>query len=116
MLSPIIRDIRLKGFTIAERGHTAGDFYTVIAWCPECHGWHTHTGFKKEIEFGAVQLHRVPHCDNDNFRKMNLYDGYVIDIVGPATEHVLVDYKRQRPRGLKPAWRDGENPIAAQAA
>jgi hypothetical protein len=36
-----IRDIRLIGFTVAER-NSAGGFYTVISWCPECSAWHTH--------------------------------------------------------------------------
>jgi hypothetical protein len=116
ILSKIIRDIRILGFTIAERSETHGDFFTVIAWCFECHGWHSHSGFKSEPELG-VQLHREPHCDNDNYRKLNLYDGYVVEIVGPATPEVLDDYKRQRPRGLKPTgWRKGENPIADLAA
>jgi hypothetical protein len=116
MQSKIIRDIRLLGFTVAER-NSKGDYYTVIAWCFECHGWHTHTGFKTELEPGVLQLHRYPHCDNDNYRKLNLYDGYVVEIVGPATPEALADYQRQHPRGLKPSgWRKGENPIADQAA
>ena len=108
---PVIRDIRLIGFTVAER-NSKGDFYTVIAWCPECNDWHSHSGFKIEPELG-VQLHRHPHCDNDAFRKRQEYDGYVIDIVGEATPEVLHDYQREKPRGLKPdGWRKGENPIA----
>jgi hypothetical protein len=97
MQSEIIRDIRLKGFTIAERNEKRGDFYTVIARCLACRVWHTHTGFKTLLEPGAVQLHRYPHCDNENYRSRKLYDGYIIDIVGPATLQVVADYQRQNP-------------------
>jgi hypothetical protein len=116
MLSKIIRDIRILGFTVAERSETHGDFFTVIAWCFECRAWHAHTGFKVEPQPG-VQLHRYPHCDNANYRKLNLYDGYVVEIVGPATTEVLADHQRQHPRGLKATgWHEGENPVADQAA
>jgi hypothetical protein len=115
MVLNVIRDIRLLGFTIGER-NSQGDFYTVIAWCPECHGWHSHTGFRTEPELG-LQLHRYPHCWGDSYRKQNLYDGYVVEIVGRATAEVLEDYRRKEPRGLKPGgWHKGENPIAEQAA
>jgi hypothetical protein len=111
MLSTIIRDIRLIGFTVGEQ-NSKGEYYTVIAWCFECNGWHEHTGFKTEPQEG-VQLHRYPHCWCKNYRSKNLYDGYVIEISGKATAEVLEDYQRERPRGLKPhGWRTGENPIA----
>ena len=114
-MQEIIRDIRLLGFTVGDR-NSDGDFYTVVAWCFECHGWHSHSGFKKEPELG-VQLHRYPHCWSDSYRKQNLYDGYVIEIVGQATPEVLADTLRNEPRGLKPAgWSKVENPIAEQAA
>ena len=51
----------------------------------------------------GVQLHRVPHCTNENFRNRNLYDGYVIEIAGRATPEVMADFRRNRPRGLKPS-------------
>jgi hypothetical protein len=114
MKRSLIRDIRLYGFIVPER-NSNGDFYSVIAWCPECHAWHTHWGDKAEPPEG-VQLHRVPHCTNENFRNRNLYDGYVIEIAGRATPEVMADFRRNRPRGLKPSWRQGENPIADQAA
>ena len=116
MILPIIRDIRLIGFTVAER-NSSGDFYTVIAWCPVCHGWHGHTGLKKDPEVGGrLQLHRYPHCWCDAYTKQNLYDGYVIDIFGRATPEVLEDYQRNKPRGLKRSFGIGENPIAGEAA
>ena len=114
MRSPITRDIRLIGFIVPQR-NSKGDFYSVIAWCFECHAWHTHWGDQTEPPIG-VQLHRHPHCDNEHFRKRNLYDGYVIEIVGRAVDEVLEDYGRERPRGLKLSFRSGENPIADKAA
>jgi hypothetical protein len=115
MVQQVIRDIRLLGFTVGER-NSNGDFYTIIAWCFECNGWHSHTGLKTKPERG-VQLHRYPHCWGDSYRKQDLYDGYVIEIVGGATTEVLADYLRNKPRGLKPGgWRQGDNPIAEQAA
>jgi hypothetical protein len=115
MRSKVIRDIRLIGFTVGEQ-NSSGEYYTVIAWCFECNGWHEHTGFKMEPQEG-VQLHRYPHCWCGSYRSMNLYDGYVIEIAGRATPDVLADYQRKHPRGLKPqGWRTGDNPIADRAA
>jgi hypothetical protein len=115
VLLNVIRDIRILGFLVGER-NSHGDFYSVIAWCPECHDWHTHTGLKAVPERG-LQLHRYPHCTRDSFWKEKNYDGYVIEIVGMATPEVLEDYQRTKPRGVKPGgWRRGENPIAELAA
>jgi hypothetical protein len=113
MKSTIIRDIRLYGFIVPER-NSKGDFYSVIAWCFECHAWHTHWGDTMEPPEG-VQLHRVPHCTNENYRNRNLYDGYVIEIAGRAPQSVMDDFRRTQPRGLKPSFREGENPIAEAA-
>jgi hypothetical protein len=112
MKTPIIRAIRLYGFTVVER-NSNGDFYSVIAWCPECDAWHTHWGDKMEP---PVQLFRYAHCDNENFRSRNLYDSYVIELAGRAPQSVMDDFRRTRPSGLKSSFRQGENPIADQAA
>src|SRR5260370_21076444 len=111
MVHNIIRDIRLPGFWF--RDEKSGTSF-VIGWCFECVGWHTHGGFKTEPELG-FQLHRAPHCDSESYSKQE-YEGYVIEIVGPAPSEVLADYLRKNPVGLKAqGWSKGETPIAQQS-
>src|ERR1700733_469001 len=58
MKIPIIRAIRLRAFTVADR-NSNGDFYSVIARRPESDAWHTHWGIKWNRLYSFFVTHTV---------------------------------------------------------
>ncbi len=64
-----------------------GDGVHWIVWCVHCLRWHFH---------GAGSGHRVAHCFSES-----PYDvtGYILVRRGHATDDILIDIDRSRPRG-----------------
>ena len=77
---------------------------SLIVWCPVCRVWHTHGN--PNYPPGS-QTSRVPHCARSPGSEV--YDEYLIEIIGPASREVLADYKRKRPHGLKRQWKQGDD-------
>lgn len=70
--------------------YTMNNGESTIAWCDQCKKWHLH---------GKGGGHRVAHCFD---RSNSIYreTGYNLDIRGPATKEIMIDFKRKRPKGI----------------
>lgn len=67
-----------------------GDGVHWCVWCVHCHRWHFH---------GIGPGHVWAHCSTDS---PYYSTGYVLVAAGSASEHVMKDIDRQRPRGPEP--------------
>ncbi|CAH2606531.1 conserved protein of unknown function (plasmid) [Rhodovastum atsumiense] len=63
---------------------------TYVIWCTHCRRWHRHGA--------AMAGHRVAHCTTP--RSPYSATGYVLEDAGPATDAILADMRRRKPRGV----------------